>query len=102
MTNVQADDMLGKIYANQSACHVKKGNWKRAVEAADKARLVNTFLSFCLSFVQALSKNENNYKALFRKGKALAELGYTEKAEKALWDSLKKNPTCKASMYIIH
>jgi hypothetical protein len=43
--------------------------------------------------LQALSKNENNHKALFRKGKAQAELGFTEKAEKILDDLLKKNPT---------
>jgi len=30
------DEMLEKIYANQAACHIKKENWKRAIEAADK------------------------------------------------------------------
>jgi len=28
--------MLEKVYANMSACHIKQGNWKRAVETADK------------------------------------------------------------------
>jgi FK506-binding protein 8 len=28
--------MVEKIYANQSACHIKNGNWKRALEAAEK------------------------------------------------------------------
>ena len=35
----EVDDLLGKIYSNQSACHMKKGNWKRAVETAEKVRL---------------------------------------------------------------
>ena len=34
----QADEMLEKIYSNMSACHIKNGNWKRAVETADKVR----------------------------------------------------------------
>jgi hypothetical protein len=42
---------------------------------------------------QALSKNENNYKAMFRKGKALGELGFFEKCVKILEDLKTKNPT---------
>ncbi|KAF8526324.1 TPR-like protein [Hysterangium stoloniferum] len=72
----EIDLMVEKIYANQSACHIKNGNWRRALEAADKA----------------LSKNENNHKAAFRKGKAQAELGYIERAQKTLGDLLKKGP----------
>lgn len=30
------DDILEKIYANMSACHLKNQNWKRALETADK------------------------------------------------------------------
>ncbi|PCH42203.1 TPR-like protein [Wolfiporia cocos MD-104 SS10] len=71
----EADEMLEKIYSNMSACHLKQSNWKRAIETADKA----------------IAQNENNYKALFRKAKALGELGYFEKAEKILEDLLKKN-----------
>ena len=33
---VQVDDIVEKIYANMSACHLKNENWKRAVETADK------------------------------------------------------------------
>ncbi|KAF8515531.1 hypothetical protein JB92DRAFT_3154882 [Gautieria morchelliformis] len=73
----QVDEMLDKIYANQSACYIKNGNWKRALESANKA----------------LSKNEDNHKAAFRKGKAQAELGYIEKAEKTLGELLRRNPT---------
>jgi hypothetical protein len=43
--------------------------------------------------LQALSKNEDNHKATFRKGKAQAELGYIEKAEKTLGELLRRNPT---------
>jgi len=72
----EVDEVLEKIHANMAQCHIKNENWKRAVESADKA----------------LAKNENNYKALFRKAKAQGELGYFEKAEKILEDLLKKNP----------
>ncbi|KDQ59312.1 hypothetical protein JAAARDRAFT_34048 [Jaapia argillacea MUCL 33604] len=71
------DEMLEKVYANMSACHINQKNWKRALETADKA----------------LSKNSDNYKALFRKGKALGELGYYDKAVVVLEDLLKKNPS---------
>ncbi|KAI6108068.1 hypothetical protein F5141DRAFT_1005355, partial [Pisolithus sp. B1] len=64
----EVDLMLEKVYANMSACHIKQENWKRAIETADKA----------------LAKNPKNSKALFRKGKALGEIGYIEKAETAL------------------
>ena len=42
---------------------------------------------------KALAKNENNYKAMFRKGKALGEQGFFEKAVKILEDLKKKNPS---------
>ncbi|PPQ76239.1 hypothetical protein CVT26_008147 [Gymnopilus dilepis] len=64
----EVDEIVEKIYANMSACHLKNQNWKRAVETADKA----------------LAKNENNYKAMFRKGKALGEQGFFEKALKEI------------------
>ncbi|KAF8169756.1 hypothetical protein BJ912DRAFT_998801 [Pholiota molesta] len=73
----EVDDILEKIYANMSACHLKNQNWKRAAETADKA----------------LAKNENNYKALFRKGKALGEQGFFDKAVKVLEDLKTKNPS---------
>jgi len=75
--NPEIDEMLEKIYNNMSACHMKQGNWQRALDTADKA----------------LKKNEKNYKAMFRKGKALGELGYFEKSEKILEDLLQKNPS---------
>jgi len=73
----EVDEIVEKIYANMSACHLKNENWQRALETANKA----------------LSKNENNYKAMFRKGKALGELGFFEKAEKVLEELKTKNPT---------
>ena len=39
--------------------------------------------------------NKDNFKALFRKGKALGEQGWFEKAETILVDLLKKNPNGK-------
>lgn len=68
--------MQEKIYGNMSACHLKLQNWHRAVETADAC----------------LKKNDGNLKALFRKGKALGEQGYWEKAEPIMRDLLKKNP----------
>jgi len=73
----EVDDILEKIYANMSACHLKNQNWKRALETADKA----------------LAKNEANYKAMFRKGKALGEQGFFDKALKVLEDLKTKNPS---------
>lgn len=78
----EVDDMLEKVHSNVAACHIKLGNWKRALEASDKT----------------LKKNEDNYKAMFRKGKALGELGYFEKAEKVLSELLKKNPSDEAAI----
>ncbi|KAK0469700.1 uncharacterized protein EV420DRAFT_1496176 [Desarmillaria tabescens] len=72
----EIDEIISKIYGNMSACHFSQQNWKRTIETADKA----------------LSKNEKNYKALFRKGKALGEQGYIERAIKVLEDVKKKNP----------
>lgn len=74
--NPEIEGLLEKIYANQSACHLKQQNWKRALETAE----------------QALKKNEKNYKAMFRKGKALGELGYFEKCEKTLREVIEKSP----------
>lgn len=73
----EVDDILEKIYANMSACHLKNQNWRRALETADKA----------------LAKNENSYKAMFRKGRALGEQGFFDKALAVLEDLRKKNPT---------
>ncbi|KAF9565412.1 TPR-like protein [Agrocybe pediades] len=73
----EVDKILEKIYANMSACHLKNNSWQRAVETADKA----------------LAKNEDNYKAMFRKGKALGEQGFFEKAVKVLETLKTKNPT---------
>jgi len=73
----EIDDVIEKIYANMSACHLKSENWQRALETANKA----------------LNKNENNFKAMFRKGKALGELGFFEKAEKVLEELKSRNTT---------
>lgn len=43
--------------------------------------------------VQALAKNDQNWKAMFRKGKALGELGYYERASKVLEELKTKNPS---------
>jgi len=72
----EVDLMLEKIYANMSACHLKQENWRRAIDTADKA----------------IAKNPANSKALFRKGKALGELGYFEKAETVLLEAKKVAP----------
>ncbi|KIM40516.1 hypothetical protein M413DRAFT_163097 [Hebeloma cylindrosporum] len=77
----EVDDILEKIYANMSACHLKNENYKRAIETADKA----------------LANNEKNYKAMFRKGKALGELGFFEKAQKVLNDVKTQSPADAAA-----
>ncbi|KAF9223765.1 TPR-like protein [Gyrodon lividus] len=73
----EVDAMLEKIYANMSACHLKQENWKRALDTADKA----------------IAKNPTNSKALFRKAKALGELGYFERAEVVLAEVKKVAPS---------
>ena len=92
---------MEKIYSNMAACHVKNGNWKRAIETADKVHCITPpcFSSpreICeadfLFLDQALVINPKNYKALFRKSKALGEQGYFEKAEKILLDILQNSP----------
>jgi len=44
-------------------------------------------------FIYALKKNPDNKKASFRKAKALAGQGFTEKAIKLLEELATKNPT---------
>ena len=98
---------MEKIYANMAACHLKAENWKRAIESADKVYVLPTTSQPLRSFrpshrvhqaltlvchLQALAKNADNTKALFRKGKAQGELGFFEKALKTLEDVKKKNP----------
>ncbi|KAF7970078.1 hypothetical protein HWV62_25058 [Athelia sp. TMB] len=78
----EVDEMVEKIYNNMSACHMKNENWQRALETANKA----------------LAKNEENWKAMFRKGKALGELGYYERAAKVLEDLKTKNPSDGANI----
>jgi len=78
---IEADIMMEKIYANMSACHIKQENWPRAIDTADKA----------------LAKNEANYKAMFRKAKALGEQGFFEKAYKLL-DDIKTKSSADAPM----
>lgn len=70
---------MEKVYANMSACHIKRDNWKRAQETAEKA----------------LAKNPKNYKAMFRRAKALGEQGYSERAEKILEELIRQSPTGK-------
>ncbi|KAL0573222.1 hypothetical protein V5O48_008742 [Marasmius crinis-equi] len=72
----EVDEILEKVYANMSACHMKKGNWKRCQETAEKA----------------LAKNDRNFKAMFRKAKAVGEQGYFEKCEKLFEELKSKNP----------
>ncbi|KAL5634794.1 hypothetical protein ACGC1H_002731 [Rhizoctonia solani] len=72
----EADELLEKIWSNMAACHLKGGNYNRVIELADKV----------------LKKNENNSKAKYRKAKAYAAQGYTEKAIDILEELLKKEP----------
>ncbi|KAI5122894.1 hypothetical protein M0805_007572 [Coniferiporia weirii] len=72
----RSDEEVEKVYANMTACYLKMSKYERAIQTADKV----------------LALNQDNHKALFRKGKALGELGYFEKAEKILTDLITKNP----------
>jgi len=71
----EINTIIEKVYSNMCACHIKQGKWQRAIETAEKV----------------LSKNADNVKAKFRKGKALGELGFFEKATAILEELLKAN-----------
>lgn len=94
--SVQGDELEEKLYANMSMCHLKLENWARAIETADKVGVpqypeIARLTSACL-VLQALKKNPENYKAMFRKGKALGSQGYYEKAAVVLEELRRKNP----------
>ncbi|KAL5504248.1 hypothetical protein ACEPAH_8322 [Sanghuangporus vaninii] len=72
----QLDEELGKVYSNMAACHLRLHNYQRTIETAD----------------QALALNKDNYKALFRKAKALGEQGFFEKAERLFNELLERSP----------
>jgi len=84
----EVEELLVKIYSNQAAVHIQKRNWQRAVETCDKG----------------LAKDSQNSKLLFRKGKALAELGHYEKGVKILKDLLQTAPeeTAKINVELAH
>ena len=84
-----------------AACHIKNGNWKRVIDTADKVLHFFLPVHWITSFevAQALAKNSKNTKALFRKGKALGELGFFEKSEKMLEEVLSMNPPGTLELY---
>ena len=45
-----------------------------------------------IGFVEALAKNSKNNKALFRKAKALGELGFFERADKIFKELIEADP----------
>ena len=51
LIQIQVDDILEKIYANMSACHLKNQNWKRALETADKVQLFIFKVTHCKSLI---------------------------------------------------
>ncbi|KZO91156.1 TPR-like protein [Calocera viscosa TUFC12733] len=72
----EADMLLVALYNNMSVIHLKLANWKRALESAEKA----------------LSKDEGNAKAAFRKAQAQIHLGERLKAIKLLEELNKAHP----------
>jgi len=72
----EADVLLVTLYNNMSAIHLKQANWKRALDSAEKA----------------LSKDEENSKAGFRKAQAQVHLGERLKAIKLLEELNKTHP----------
>ncbi|XP_051877219.1 LOW QUALITY PROTEIN: zinc finger CCCH domain-containing protein 7A [Pristis pectinata] len=56
--------VIEKLYANRAACYLNMGLYNQVLEDCDKA----------------LQLNQNNYRALFRKGKSLKELGRHKEA----------------------
>ncbi|XP_069762983.1 zinc finger CCCH domain-containing protein 7A isoform X2 [Narcine bancroftii] len=56
--------LIEKLYANRAACYLNMGLYNQVLKDCDKA----------------LQLNQNNYRALFRKGKSLKELGKHKEA----------------------
>jgi tetratricopeptide (TPR) repeat protein len=65
-----------QCYNNMAACHLKNSNWEKAIFACEKA----------------LSKSENNAKALFRRAQANIHLKNLDKAETDLRKALEIDP----------
>lgn len=59
-------------------------------------------VNFYLYFLQVLSEDEKNVKALFRRGKARAELGQTDAAKEDLEKARKHAPQDKAVIRELH
>ncbi|KZT57918.1 TPR-like protein [Calocera cornea HHB12733] len=72
----EADVLIVALYNNMAAIHLKLSNWKRALDSAEKA----------------LSKDEGNAKAGFRKAQAQVHLGERLKAIKLLEELNKAHP----------
>jgi FK506-binding protein 8 len=49
---------------------------------------------------KALARNPKNYKAMFRRGKALGEQGFFERAEKILEELIKESPPGKLALLL--
>ncbi|XP_067859467.1 zinc finger CCCH domain-containing protein 7A isoform X2 [Heptranchias perlo] len=58
------DGVIEKLYANRAACYLNMGLYDQVLDDCDKA----------------LQLNHNNYRALYRKGKSLKELGRHKEA----------------------
>jgi pentatricopeptide repeat protein len=67
---------VGTCYNNMAACHIKNGNWEKAVKACDKV----------------LEKQPNNAKALFRRGQSNLALKNLDKAETDLRKAIQIEP----------
>ena len=75
-----------------SACHMSLKNYQRAIETADKVGYLPSIHVRVFESAQALKKNAKNYKVLFRKGKAVGEQGWYERACKILEEVKSKSP----------
>ncbi|KAJ3104528.1 hypothetical protein HDU96_008909 [Phlyctochytrium bullatum] len=67
---------INTCHTNMAACHLKNGNWEKAIKSCDKV----------------LEKTPDNAKALFRRGKANLELKNVDKAESDLKKALELEP----------
>ncbi|KAJ3207313.1 hypothetical protein HDU67_007541 [Dinochytrium kinnereticum] len=67
---------VNTCHSNMAACHLKAGNWEKAIRACDKA----------------LEKTPDNAKALFRRGKANLELKNLDRAESDFKKALEIEP----------
>ncbi len=85
--------MLIKIYSNMSACHIKSGNWKRAIETADKVRHIYFCTRIGIHILRRLLlRTRRTQKHSSGKRRPKGSLGSSRRRRRRCWTSKRKPP----------